>query len=616
MNGLSLSELSFRDRSGRNASLSLSPGLNVVFGASNTGKSFALEALDFMLGAESIRRLTELARYERIELALTRGGGGALRLSRSVEGGGFELKDGESSKYSDAKAVVLQPKHNAKNEANISTMLLNASGFSPSRLAANKYGKLENLTFRDLSHFCLVDEGSMMDERSPIHRGDRDDEPKDESVFRFLLTGRDDEALIAVESPSSLRAKRNSRVEFLDEMIAEVEAELSQEHPEASGYASQLARLDREMEEIQARYRAAEESVADFLAERKRLINEIGRVEERRQEVEINLRRFAELDSVLRSDAERLESLEEAGFVLVTGGTRDCPLCGAIAENQVHAKELQSVEETQSAAFAEMRKIELLRSDLALSVSELQRELQEILQTLPEVGARLATVQAEIRAKAPTKENVHIESRAVRDVRRRIGAGLTLVARRQQLVERRADLAATTFSNKPTGLPELKPSGAAVQAFCQVIEETLKLWGYPGQNRVSFDDAAQDIRVNNKPRRDNGKGVRAILHAAFKVAILLFCRAENLPHPGFLVLDTPLLTYRGPRSAAKYGAPAPDELALAKTPLRDRFFDHLSSLRDVGQFIVLENIDLPVDLDRRAVVHEFTGDSSGRYGLL
>lgn len=616
MNGLSLSELSFRDRSGRNASLSLSPGLNVVFGASNTGKSFALEAIDFMLGAESIRRLTELARYERIELALTRSGGGALRLSRSVEGGGFELIDSESSTSSEGKAIVLQPKHNAKNDANISTLLLNTSGFSPSRLASNKFGKLENLTFRDLAHFCLVDESSMMDERSPIHRGDRDDEPKDESVFRFLLTGRDDVALIAVESPTSLRAKRNSRVAFLDEMIAEVEAELSQEHPEASEYASQLARLDREMEEIQARYRAAEESVADLLAERKRLINDISRVQERRQEVEINLRRFADLDAVLRSDAERLESLEEAGFLLVTGSNRDCPLCGAIAENQVHAKELQSVEETQSAALAEMRKIGLLRSDLALSVSELQRELQQISQFLPEVEARLAAVQAEIGAKAPTKENVHIEGREVRDIRRRIGAGMTLVARRQQLVERRAELAATTFPNKPAGLPELKPSVAAVQAFCQLIEETLKTWGYPGQNRVSFDDAAQDIRINNKPRRDNGKGVRAILHAAFKVAILLYCRAENLPHPGFLVLDTPLLTYRGPRSAAKHGALTPDERAIAKTPLRDRFFEHLSSLREVGQFIVLENIDVPVDLDRRAVVHEFTGDSSGRYGLL
>jgi hypothetical protein len=110
------------------------------------------------------------------------------------------------------------------------------------------------------------------------------------------------------------------------------------------------------------------------------------------------------------------------------------------------------------------------------------------------------------------------------------------------------------------------------------------------------------------------RGVRAVTHAAFKVALLLFCKERDLPHPGFVVLDTPLLTYRDPLS--KQGPLSADESAIANTSLKDFFFSHLASLKDIGQFIVLENIDPPSNLASYANLVAFTGDpSAGRQGL-
>jgi hypothetical protein len=45
--------------------------------------------------------------------------------------------------------------------------------------------------------------------------------------------------------------------------------------------------------------------------------------------------------------------------------------------------------------------------------------------------------------------------------------------------------------------------------------------------------------------------VKAILHAAVNVALLIYCRERNLPHPGIVVLDTPLLTYREQSSSSE-----------------------------------------------------------------
>ena len=67
----------------------------------------------------------------------------------------------------------------------------------------------------------------------------------------------------------------------------------------------------------------------------------------------------------------------------------------------------------------------------------------------------------------------------------------------------------------------------------------------PEQSRDLHGSAqTSHITIAGKRRAANGKGVRAILHAAFNVAVIVYAIENRLPHPGFLVLDTPLLTYR------------------------------------------------------------------------
>lgn len=53
--------------------------------------------------------------------------------------------------------------------------------------------------------------------------------------------------------------------------------------------------------------------------------------------------------------------------------------------------------------------------------------------------------------------------------------------------------------------------------------------------------------IHGKRRGSQGKGKRAITHAAFTIGLMDFCAAEGRQHPGFVVLDSPpLLAYRAP----------------------------------------------------------------------
>jgi hypothetical protein len=96
---------------------------------------------------------------------------------------------------------------------------------------------------------------------------------------------------------------------------------------------------------------------------------------------------------------------------------------------------------------------------------------------------------------------------------------------------------------------------------------------------------------------------------------MLYCRERNLPHPGFLILDTPLLTYRDPMTS-KAGDLSADERAIANTSLKDFFFDHLAANANKGQFIVVENVDPPTNILSAAKITTFEGDGgNGRAGL-
>ena len=68
---ITLSSLTFTGTDKQPAAVSFKPELNVLWGASNTGKSFTVKTVDFMLGGgSSLPEITERNGYDRAWLAL------------------------------------------------------------------------------------------------------------------------------------------------------------------------------------------------------------------------------------------------------------------------------------------------------------------------------------------------------------------------------------------------------------------------------------------------------------------------------------------------------------------------------------------------------------------
>jgi hypothetical protein len=80
---LTLLHLTFVGPDKQPATVEFGPKLTVVYGASDTGKSFIVDAIDYMLGASKLKEIEEAAGYTRILLGLHLAGDRTITLSRA-----------------------------------------------------------------------------------------------------------------------------------------------------------------------------------------------------------------------------------------------------------------------------------------------------------------------------------------------------------------------------------------------------------------------------------------------------------------------------------------------------------------------------------------------------
>ncbi|USI76657.1 MULTISPECIES: hypothetical protein [unclassified Sphingopyxis] len=153
-------------------------------------------------------------------------------------------------------------------------------------------------------------------------------------------------------------------------------------------------------------------------------------------------------------------------------------------------------------------------------------------------------------------------------------------------------------------------SEVVAHQFSLKVEQILKAWNFPGECRVYYDKDASDFVIDGKPRGSRGKGLRAITHAAVSITLLEYCQEHELPHPGFLLLDSPLLAYFKPEGD--------EDTALQGTDLKERFYGYLKAHHGVeSQVIIIENQHPPDSELEGLNLTVFTRNpAEGRFGLL
>ena len=608
-----LRHISFTGPKKKPAGLEFGPGLNVVYGASETGKSFILEAIDFMLGStKPLRDIPERVGYDSVFLGVENGSGDPFTLERATAGGGFRCYDGlHFQRPEEAEPRVLGPKHNPTNNDNVSMFLLERIGLTGKRIRKNARGETNTLSFRNLAHLCLISEGNVQKEGSPIETGQVISRTAELSTFKLLLTGVDDGAVEPQEAQQARRLSRTAKIEIIDDLITEQRdrlAGLVGEDDDENELTDQLQRLNQSLAREQDVLGQTEEQHRAAVARRNEARRDLEQARERRAEIDELLERFHLLDDHYRSDLNRLEGIRESGVLVSALESSACPLCGASPDEQHREGDCDgNVDAVVQAADAEAAKINRLMDELAQTVAQLRAEAREFEILTPQLGEQLELALGALRERSPELREQRAAFTELMERRSAVQSALGVIASIAELEERRAELEIAPERVAVDNEPSSDLSVSTLNSFSKVYEEVLRSWSFPEADRVYFDQTTRDFVIDGKPRGARGKGMRAITYAAFTVSLLEFTKRHNLPHPGFIVLDTPLLAYREPEG---------DEDDLSGTDVHEHFYEALGTMTG-RQVVVLENVDPPESLVKRSRIAFFSKNPhQGRYGFL
>ncbi|MCK5662332.1 MAG: hypothetical protein KAI17_02550 [Thiotrichaceae bacterium] len=594
------------------ARVDFGPGLNTIYGASETGKSFIMEALDFMLGSsKELRDIPERVGYDRIWLGIEEKDGKIFTIERSTSGGQYRCYEGlHISTPKGIDYLVLSQKHNPTNEKNLSNFLLKKIGLTGKRIRKNARGETNSLSFRNLSHLCLITEGSIQKEGSPLETENVITRTPELSVFKLLLTGVDDNALQASVPNEKELLTKSAKIEVIDELIVSYQDRLTGligEEDDAQELSDQLGRLEdtltREKESIQQ----SEEKYRSVIYRRNELRRKLETADDRRVEVEQLIARFNLLDQHYQSDIARLEGVHEAGSLVSALSSDDCPMCGAHPEQQHLQSDCDgNVDIVVSAADAESNKINKLQNELQDTLSQLDFEMNAFGSLMPQIKDELEEVGALLKEMMPGLNEQRASYSELIEKKLTVQNALNILMSIAELKERRMNVEDTTSTESDVTKPVTDLSSSTLDKFSAFLEGVLKSWNFPEADRVYFERSVRDFVISGKPRGSRGKGMRAITHAAFTVSLLEYTHENSLPHPGFIALDTPLLAYREPEG---------EEDDLSGTDVQDKFYEYLARHSD-RQTIILENADPPDELkDNPQTIFFSKNPHQGRYGF-
>jgi hypothetical protein len=611
MERLTLLHLTFIGPAVPPATVEFGPKLTLVRGPSDTGKSYIADSIDFMLGASGLEEIPERDGYETVLLGIRLPDGEDVTLARAVQGGGFRLFHGDLRVYPlPARGEALGATHSKKTTSNVSRYVLGKIGLDKKAVRKDGAGNTISLSLRKLTPLFLVNETKIQARTPPVTSGQHAERTGEISTFRLLLQGEDDSALQPIESPTERRRSKAAKHDVVDKLLAEARQQLQTDET--------LGQVTERLGRLQAAVAETTEAIEQTATARQQWGHQLSNSERlvtaaRRSLAELDTldARFALLHEQYTSDLDRLDAVAEAGSLLGYFTPGRCMFCGAEPEHQ-HLNEDCADDTT---AFAESvreekRKTTALREDLLQAITGLREERAEKAARLQNYIGQAAAAAAQIARLDGALNPRQAELRDLLTTASQLERDAETIRRIQRLEALRAEIA-----DEPKPMPINPTAGlrrSVVDDLSRMIATRLRAWGFHDADDTSYSFDAQDVVSGSQLRSAHGKGVRAILHAAFTISLAQYCFDNNLPHPGFVVLDSPLVVYRPPDPDTE-----PDDSGdvLDTTSLASRFFTDIHT-NFSGQIIILENEDLPDSLGAGWKDITFTKNPDrGRYGL-
>lgn len=576
------------------------PGVNIIHGASNTGKTYAIMCIDYMLGADNPPMDGKTTRIDTISMTLENPEGETFHAERKIldadEGSKGDPQITIRTSLGFIEDGIWRVKGKAGQDSYNSTVLPRLLGIEePMQIISTQLQKKQQFTFRTFLHQLFLDEEHIFTSGTII------DNPKHPSItlsvnaLSFLLTGVADDGE-QIDTPEMRKAKKGAVIKYIRRVMencAHRKAEL-QEELEKVGNADIDARIDEivsEVAEVDAKMSVANRRIRELQAS-------IAAEAEELEEASLLQDRFRMLRSQYEADIERLRFIIEGDENATKHYVEKCPFC----EHEI-TKERDRRSYIDSSK-AELKKTQARLEDLTSAESETANYISELEGTiagLQKERMELATlINSEYRPKSLELHDALRSYRRVIELRQEIGL------MEGQLAVLSHDIDDTENEDEIQKKYDAKDrfDELLFAHLSEAVGSAIEECAYPGFKKAWLSKSSFDILVNGKPKKSEGKGYRAYLNSIFAFALMKFIEANGVYPPRMLILDSPSLSL------------TENPEVLIDASMKTALFKYILRNCDECQVIIAEN-DIPqgVDYSQANLIH-FTMSDEGRYGFL
>lgn len=586
------------------AQLLFSPGLNLVVGASDTGKTYVCSLIDYLLGAGTPPEdIPQSQPYDTAYLGLGLGNNSAATVIRSFKDDKVRLQEVDWAK-ADVRAnhTVLSGRPRTRSSYSLSHFLLSHLGLGDLQIRYSK-DTFRALSFRHVAHLTIKDEERIITKRSPALTGQYTSNTLDRSAFYFFLTGKDDsESVIAQEKkkdPTTLQTELAIVMGFAEAR----QRRLTDLVGTQVNVITQLEKLDASIHEATSFVSATNEEIGLLENNRADKWAQLNKHSSRRLFLREQTKRLELLRDFYVSDRARLTAILEAGasFQSIKDGT--CTVCGSTPDPK-----FSNLTAVQAGCRTEIAKIDVLHRELEVVLQEMGADLRSNEGAMLELEAAIKSLEADLQKRLRTQtDRTQVQLTDLVAARQRFESAKEIEQQLKELLARKEQIE-HELKESPTKpkLVSRRKDRTAEEEFCAEVQATLERWQFPRVGSVVLDHEKCDLVLNDQARGSFGKGYRAFTHAAFTIGLMRHCFKRGIPHPGFVILDTPLNPLRDPDEVD--GNKLPDSMKRA-------FFEDLASDRTGAQFIVFENTEPPASVSGHMNYVHFSGNPTvGRAG--
>lgn len=571
--------------------IELSNGVNIIYGPSNTGKTYIVKCIDYMFGSE--REPIDISTgYQYIKI-IVRTQCGTITMSRKIGENKVEVSSNDNNVPSGKYATKASRTNYDKT---INSVWLSLIGINDLHLViSNENYKKQILSWRTFSHMFMLTETKIISEYSAILSGRDTSNTAVIASLIFLLSGQDFAETETKDTKEIKEAKKNAVKAYINKELFR----LSERNQELLAQLKENPNIDIavEIEKIMAEISTNEKRINSSIEENQKILAQLYEKNENLSECNVLLNRYDELTTQYDADLKRLNFIVDGEANLNASFLTHCPFC----DGEVVVKKNQNYID---AAKSDYKKIKLQAKDLESASKELRSEKLSLEQEIGTLMAKKKSIEELIEKELkPQVFNLKEKLSTYKDA---IECQKEIDILKKLSEQKTADM----IENDTDEESELKfkvkehLDYSFINELSNGIKSFLENCNYDNLLSVIFDKADMDIVINGKKKSSNGKGYNAYFNSVVAIVLSRYMESKAKYSPDFLVLDSPILSLKE------------KETKKPSETMRNTLFENIVDNQKGIQTIVIENEIPEINYKDANIIHFTKEKNNGRYGFL